>query len=393
MKRTTTKIRNAVVIFAASLLRGFPADSEFPDLFFRDTQMQSNDSSKPFSYLFMNLLLIDIRTTIPSLMETLASPSYSNTALRLAASYDITSSFILYLLQNLGENTDYTEESQFKTILPPDLLLKLRRDFSETFSLTLEFFRDRWEATVTGASGLDVSARVDPNAPLTLTWDNPFLPPSEDPIILAGLRALSIWLREDDNPQLHEQAVGIMDMLVPLYSRSTPSDAKIDFRHAILTALSGIFPASQDAVQTFLDEKGWKVLADDLTQCFRTLESVEPQPLPLHTQDLIRVLIMVVESDAVPHVPKAWMETVRLTANCTIPTMTDSESLDSIVGGWQLAVALVVKAPVQVGKSVAAEVKSIRMKAASILRERRDVLTVGVEEGLGEVVDGLEGIS
>lgn len=156
------------------------------DRLFRSTGEEQRPDSKPFAYIFINLVLIDIRTTIPSLMEILASPEYASTALRLAAAYDITSSFILYLLQNIGADTNFTHNAP-PMILPPDLLLKLRRDFSETFSLTLEFFRDRWEATETGVSGLAPEARVDPNAPLTITWDNPFMKPAEDPILLPCL--------------------------------------------------------------------------------------------------------------------------------------------------------------------------------------------------------------
>jgi hypothetical protein len=389
LKSPTIKTRNSVVTFVASLLRGFPAGGQFADLLFRDTRALSDDSSNPFSYLFINLLLIDVRTTIPLLMETLGSSSYSTTTLRLAASYDIISSFIMYLLQNLGDDTDFKEGSQFSAILPPDLLLKLRRDFSETFSLTLEFFRDRWEATVTGVSGLDASARVDPDAPLAITWDNPSVAPSEDPILLAGLRALSLWLREDDNPQLHEQAIGIMDMLIPLYLSSAAPDSKIDFRHPILTAFLGIFPASENAVQSFLDQKGWKVLADDLEISFRLLGSYSLQPVPLHTHDLIRVFILIVESDAVPRSPNLWMEIVRQMANCTIPSVEDGQALETLVGGWQLVVALVMKAPTQIKKTIIQELRDIVTKARIISKEVGK-LDPGTREGLTEVIDGLE---
>jgi hypothetical protein len=389
LKHPTIKIRHYVVTFVASLLRGFPAGSQFPDLLFRDTNAPSNDSSKPFSYLFINLLLIDVRTTIPLLMETLGSPSYSTTALQLAASYDIISSFIMYLLQNLSDGPETSGNSQFIAVLPPDLLLKLRRDFSETFSLTLEFFRDRWEATVTGVSGLDASARVDPDAPLAITWDNPSMAPSEDPILLAGLRALSLWVREDDNPQLHEQAVGIMDMLIPLYVSSAAPGSKTDFRHPILTAFSGIFPASENAVQSFLDQRGWKVLADDLETSFRILGSCSPQSVPLHTQDLIRVLIMVVESDAVHQSLKAWVEVVHQMANCTVPSVKDDEALETLVGGWQLAVALAIKAPIQLRKTITQELRNIVAKAQIILKEAA-MLDNGTREGLMEIVDGLD---
>lgn len=323
-------------------------------------------------------------------MEMLASQSYSTTAIRLADSYDILCSFIMYLLENLGPDTDFTDDSQ-PAILPPDLLLKLRRDFSETFSLTLEFFRDRWEATVTGASGLDPSARLDPNAPLTLTWDNPSLSPAGDPIVLAGLRALSLWLREDDNPQLHEQAVGNMDMFIPLYSASMLPDAKADFRHPIITAFSGIFPGSDDAVQAFLNHKGWPVLADDLVQCYRSLGGQKANCYPpTHMQDLIRVLIVVVESSAVPQSQQLWMETVRMMAKSSTPDVNDVETLETVVGGWHLAVSILSKAPKRLQRTFSGDARMIKGLAQRVL----DKIGVAMGDGLGdsliEIVEALE---
>ncbi|KAF2434539.1 DUF1941-domain-containing protein [Tothia fuscella] len=385
MTRPATKLRYAVVTLVANLLR--QSDNHFSALLFNDTEQETRpQSSQPFSYVFINLLLIDIRTTIPSLMEILASPEYATTAIRLAASYDITTSFIMYLLQNSEPDTEITDNNT-SSILPPDLLLKLRRDFSETFSLTLELFRDRWESAVTGASGLDPTARRDPETPLALTWDNPTVSPSEDPIILSGLRALSLWLREDDNPQLNEQAIGIMDMLIPLYSGSMGTDAKVDFIHPILTALCGIFPDSEDAVQAFLDEKGWDVLSKDLKQCFTQ------QVFPAHTQDLIRVLLMVVESDSVPQTQQSWMDIVRVMAKYTVPSVRDIEAMETLVGGWQLAVALILKAPRRVRKEMAEEVGTITRKAGGILDEAGERLEEGVKDGLQEIIEGFDGIS
>jgi hypothetical protein len=368
-------------------------ESNFPELLFNDTEKEKKTTPQPFSYVFVNLLLIDIRTTIPSLMEILASPDYITTSIRLAASYDIASAFVMYLLQHLGPDTDFAEDSA-PSILPQDLLLKLRRDFSETFSLTLEYFRDRWEATVTGASGLDPSARVDPNAPLTLTWDNPSVSPSEDPIILSGLRALSLWLREDDNPELQEQATGIMDMLIPLYSSSNPSDGRVDFRHPILTALSGILPGSEDAAKSLLAENGWEVLSEDLVRCFTPLETNGDLLLPSHIQDLIRVLLMVVESDAVPQTPQKWMEVVRLVSKkYTLPRVDEVEGMHAVVGGWQLAVALVLKASKKMQKEVIREAQLIVERARQVMDAGGAKLDEGVRDGLMEVVEGFEGVA
>ena len=324
-------------------------------------------------------------------MANLVSPLYPKDALRLSACYDILSAFIMYLVRGIDEDPDITEHSA-PNDLTPDLLLKLRRDLSETFSLTLEFFRDRWDATVSGAGELDPDARTDPNAPLPLTWDNPSIPPTEDPIIISGLRALSLWIREDDNSQLHKETIGVTDMLVSLYSSSITPDSRTDFRHPILLLLSGLLPLSDEAVQLFLDQNGWSILSSDLKQCFVLFQQDEVRPLPALTQDLIRVLIAIVESDAVPQSREAWMDIVKLAAKLNIPSMRDKARLEILAGVWQLVVEIVSKAPKRLRAVVRGDAKVIQKKSEAILKQTREGLDDSTQESLIEVVESLRSL-
>ncbi|KAE9970923.1 hypothetical protein BLS_004683 [Venturia inaequalis] len=390
-KQPTSRGRDACIKLVGNLIQGLPPTNRFSYELFNESASQNNDSN-PFSYIFINLVLIEIRSTIPSLLESLASASYTSTALRLASCYDIMSAFILYLLQYLDQDANITKSPAPSSTLSPEQFLRIRKDFAETLSMTLEFFRDRWDATVSGAGGLDPGARNDPNTPLALTWDNPSVSPAGDPIILAGLRALSLWLREDENVELAQEAASLMDMYMALYSSSMSTDAKVDFRHAILTCLTGLLVESDDVVQQFLDQKGWSLLQEDLLQNITSLSIGATQSPAAHTQDIIRVLISVVESETVPQTRLPWMTIVKQLAEIRPPSLRDEEKLETLVGGWQLAVALIVKAPHNVKRAHAENIKSVQLKAKAILREVKNSLNVDLVESLGEVIEALEDI-
>jgi len=167
--KPTLASRAAYTQLASTLLQVYPTSC--PTLLFKDDSSLKRDS-KPFSFLFINLLLIDLRSSFPSLLSKLNSSDYPSVSLRLAAALDIISSFIGFLLRSLDNELDSVSFS-----MPPDLLLRLRKDIAETMSLTIEYLRDRWDASVAGASGLHPSARAGTSATsegtrLTLTWES-----------------------------------------------------------------------------------------------------------------------------------------------------------------------------------------------------------------------------
>ncbi|KZF21615.1 DUF1941-domain-containing protein [Xylona heveae TC161] len=297
-KRPTASARKSITFlcgtlindrqFASTLFRdqqslpGFPTQSEKQRGKQKESAASLPSETKPFSSLFINLLLIDIRATIPSLMENLASPTYPETATRLGFAYQIVFTFISQLISafdhlddeadaDIDTDPDPASRSSLPTmplLLAPDLLLKLRRDIAETISLTIEYLRDRWDAAVGGAAGLHPDARPrppaaaassqftsgasapsgttdnnttssEPSAPLSLPWDTASAPITHDSLLLSALGPLGLWLREDDdNTALRNEAVGITDVLVGMYP-SAPTTARL----SILYALQGIVDA------------------------------------------------------------------------------------------------------------------------------------------------------
>jgi hypothetical protein len=384
--RPTAAVRNAAIKLVSEVLRHSPSGSGLGNDFFSGKHPSSvKEDEKPFAYVFMQYVLIDLRSTIPSLMTNLASPVYQTDSLRLAACYDVVAAFVMYLIQSMDE--DITEGSA-PSPLSPDLLLKIRRDLSETFSLTLELFRDRWDAVISGARGLDPSARTDPKAPAMLTWDNPTISPEQDPLILSGLRALSLWIREDDNPQLNKQTMSIADMLAALYETSMKEHAKTDFRLPILVLLEGLLPEDDEAVQLLLDHNGWDILAMDLEQSTLPLRQPQnssrvPNTAAPHTRDLIRVLLAMVISDTSPQTRENWMNVVKWASDIGTggPWAVNNleGDLETVAELFQLADAIVSKAPKRLQKLFDNETKQIAKTARIIVMKLGGQ---GVEEGL-----------
>jgi hypothetical protein len=289
------------------------------------------------------MILVDVQSTIPELMSVLASPSYPTISLRLARSFDLLGAFLIYLINSL--NDEDTSEASPHLVIPPEYLLKLRTDFSEAFSLLTEYLRDRWDASVAGAQGLHKSAQEPGMAastePLPLTWDSPDLPSVKDPITLSGLRALSIWLSEDDGSALRKQAVGLLDMLLALYTLSQDT-GNVDFRAPILNILSALFLDSKSAIREFLSQDGWKILASDLQKA----------PLSdgraLYTQDISNALLLVVESHEVSQSREAWIQVVSWASKFNVMSALDEPNgptIEEVAGCYELATAIYNKAP------------------------------------------------
>jgi hypothetical protein len=341
--RPTLAGRAAYTQLAAALLQAYPATC--PQLLFKDNA-PSNSNTKPFSYLFVNLLLIDIRSSFPTLLSQLNNTEYPAVSQRLAAAFDVISSFIGFLVRSLDE-----ESGVLAFGMPPDLLLKLRKDIAETMSLTVEYLRDRWDASVAGASGLHPSARTERTATsegtrLTLTWDSTKDDVNSDPLILAGIRALAIWIREDENENLRNESAGIMDMLVELYKTST--QGKVESRYPILLALEGIL-TTENGVESFLGQDGWKVVVQDLEQILRNVSS-EPASRNSSNEaarglEIVRVLLAVIDSPSTSSPQEHWMGAITTVASMKVPPQTSTPIiLEFQISMLQLATALLSEA-------------------------------------------------
>jgi len=252
----------------------------------------------------MKMLLVDIRSTLPSLQETLNGPEYPSISSRIAESYDVISNFIGYLVQSLDE--EGTTSSLQTLAFEPSQLLQLRADISETMSLTIEHLRDRYDASVSGAAGLHPSARTDPDptssTPRSIAWDSSSTSMSEDPLTLSETRTLALWLREDDNDALRREAAGIMDVLLGLYGSE---DAKGDICSAVLTAFEGIFEVPE-GIDAFLREDGWEFLSKDLQKILSSRKSEEEN----RGLEIVRALLTIAESEVVGPAKQEWAKII-----------------------------------------------------------------------------------
>lgn len=331
--RPTPEARAAYTNATASILQAFP--TEAPKLVFTDDRKED----KAFSYLLINLLLIDIRSSAPSLLEQLNKPEYPKISTRLTSAFDTISIFIGYLIQCLE---DESLETFFMT---PENLLKLRSGISDTMSLTAEYLRDRWDASVAGAMGLHPDARTDTAETSTgkhhtLAWDSMRDNANDDMFILSAVRALALWLREEENDTLRKEATGLMDMFMDLYKSS--SQDKLDFRSAILVALEGLTTLPQGR-ELFLANEGWTILTRDLGSILQHSRTFREQDASRAT-DIVRVLLPIVEQET-SGVPENWMDLITAVAAWDVPDSgLQPLSQEALVAALQLCSAVLVEA-------------------------------------------------
>ncbi|KUI59304.1 hypothetical protein VP1G_06549 [Cytospora mali] len=335
--KPTPASRAAYTNISASLLQTYPTETS--RLLFSD----GGQSDKPFSYLLINLILVDLRSSFPTLLGQLNSPEYESTSRRLASGFDVVSAFIGFLVRVL-EDEDL-EGPLSSLFMAPDLLLKLRSSISETLSLALEYLRDRWDAAEAGAMGLHPDARVGTantsrGSRYTLAWDSKTDNASQDPLILAAIRALAIWLREEDNDTLRKEAAGLSDMLMDLYKISGTADARLDFRRPVLVALEGMITVD-DGITCLLDNDGWNVLTQDMLAILQASSTHGDESESARGIEIVRVLLPIVEVES-PGSRESWMNVVTAVSAWSGPADTGQPNVvyEFQVAVLQLATAL-----------------------------------------------------
>jgi len=418
-----------------------------------------HDPEKPFIIIFPTLLTIEIRSTLPSLLEHLASPTYPQTALHMANAYDLLTAFTAFLITTLSTILDSGPSTPLP--FPPSALLSLRTTISPTLSQTTEFLRDRYDAARTGAPGLDAATRHDlritSDTVRALTWDNPGFAVFEDPIVVSGLRCLGLWIREDEEGGLRGEVAALMDVLVDLFAGSDEAESEAGRWETLKVSICVIFAVlfgaeeGDEEVERFLGLGGWDLLARELYDCF---EERGRGGSAERTQDVVQVLIRVVESDAVPATREAWMDLVKVLATVPLPLsgsrekenqVEEPEEMDgqmekgdqaegkgkwkaklvkvdgdrnetvhileklqantaaerlgldceNLVAAYQLAVALVVKAPPRLKRVFQDDWKKIKENAEEMLEfgvSNDKALQQGTMDGLKEVIEGLESV-
>lgn len=326
--RPTPEAREAYTNVAASLLQVYLYESS--KLLFTD----ETKGDKPFAYIFVNLLLIDIRSSIPMLLEKLNDPTYPKTSRQLASAFEIICMFIGFLVRAL--------EDEEPMPMPPDSILKLRKGISETMSVTIEFLRDRWDASHAGAMGLHpdaISGTVETSTGThqTLAWDSIENNADEDPLTLAAVQALGLWLLEDDNDQLRREATGLMDMFMDLYRSS--SSGFHDFRSALLVTLEALVTLEEGREQ-LLQHGGWEILSRDLTDIVQTLS----QSNAARGIETIRILLAIVDEERT-ETAEEWMDLITSISGWSLPDGVQSPIVRELeLNVVQLCCSLLAKA-------------------------------------------------
>jgi len=374
--------RMSAVVLAATLLRLYR--EEFSALLFKPSSPAQSSDGKPFVYLYIKLLLVDIRATIPSLLSMHTSSTFPDTCKRLSASYDIIVGFIGYLLKTLDDETLDSEATR-DSLLPPDLMLRLRADIAEAMSSTIEYIRDRYDAATGGPPGSQSSIEAFPqsqqpaNEPLNLPWVSADNTSPEFHLVAAQVRALGLWLREDENENLRKEAANIIDVLLTLYA----SLATDDIRSPTVIALQGILTLPE-GVEAFLDKGGWRVLFEDLES------TLGPSSLAgdhmIRAIEIVRALLAVVESEGAGHFRNEWLEIVPLSVMDDTSEPTSSIELELRIGTWQLAVEILSRAPTAVRRKYVKEARRMIELASGLSDTTEDDESL---EGLREVVDGV----
>lgn len=216
-------------------------------------------------------------------------------------------------------------------------------------SLTVEYLRDRWDASVAGAMGLHPDSRTEPatsslaGAHLTLAWDSKSSERtvSEDPLILATIRALAIWVREDDGEVLRRETAGLADCFLELYGNK---EGKLDFRRPVLAALEGVV-AERKGREAVVGQGGWKVLSDDLgtvlMQSAPESESENENEMG-RGLEIVRVLLAIVEGEEGGGAREEWMDLVTKVAGWYVPEK--NQNVKAVVVEFWVAVLQLVTA-------------------------------------------------
>lgn len=397
--RPTQDGRAAYTNLCATLLHVYPIQA--PPLLFNNapstlsrtpgTSTKPSDSN-PFSFLLVSLMLVDLRSSFPTLLEQLNSPTYPALSTRLTSAFDTVSNFISYLIRSLDSPSSSTLS------LSPSNLLTLRKTLSETMADTISYLRDRYDASVAGAYGLDPSARTGPahmdEEHMTVTWDSKADTVETDGLILSAIRALALWLREDDNDMLRKESAALMDLFIDLYRSSITSAGKanhLDFRQAVLVALEGI-TAVEEGRDSLLEHDGWKVLSDDLLSVLASTSTSNNETEAGRGVEIIRVLLPIVESE-IPYAKEEWTDLVTTVAAWDVPdSQQANELVEFQVAVMQLVAGIVEHSHTSVRRRLKNTIGDLK-RSAEELKEKKvgKVGDDGLTESLEEVLDTLSG--
>ena len=217
-------------------------------LFIPYSESENKPGTKPETYDLVIMLMSEISKSVFDYDKvSKESYQYIDETTRLTACYDLLTAFIGYLV---GREHAETLESPVKPLLPPDLLLELRKLISELMQMTILTIRERF-----GPPGTDIKLRdLIEEAKWEFPWE------MAHAVTGAQLQALALWLRDDDGEKLRNEAVAIIDVLLQLVEKGK----LLGFADQIMICLEGICETS-NGTKTFLAFGGWQIVAEELS--------------------------------------------------------------------------------------------------------------------------------
>ncbi|KAF5138578.1 hypothetical protein E5D57_002364 [Metarhizium anisopliae] len=209
----------------------------------------------------------------------------------------------------------------------------------------------------------------------------------EDPLILSAVRALALWLREDENETLRKEATGLTDMLMELYQSS--SSERLDFRAAILVGMEALVTLPQGR-QLFLHNDGWRILSKDLISLIQSSKEID-RANASRGIEIVRILLSVAEEES-SGTSEEWMDLITAVAAWDVPTQSVSPLAQELqVAILQLCCTLLVSASDGMRSRYRQSITAVQGNAAELRREigKDDELA----EAMEDVVDTLDGVT
>lgn len=152
--------------------------------------------------------------------------------------------FVQFLVASLSAE-DEEETGGYPLPLNGNQLLQVRSSFQDVFSQLLEYIRDR----------------------LVKTPEDTTL--AQDPIIISSVKALCLWLREDDSPVMRKEAAGALDAFLLFWESST--NETTDFRPWLIGALPTIIiEGGKSPKESWRELHGWTKLYSTLLEIYKT---------------------------------------------------------------------------------------------------------------------------
>jgi hypothetical protein len=202
----------------------------------------------------------------------------------------------------------------------------------------------------------------------------------EDPLIQSAVRALALWLREDDNELLRKEATGLTDMFLDLY-RSHETH-KLDFRSPVLVAFEALMDLRKGRA-IFSEQGGWSTLFKDLDIILRD-GSTSNEADAARGIEIVRILMAFLENADTSNTTDEQMDLITTAAAMNIDNHNQSRIFKEFdVAVLMLSCSILSGAAPAIRRSYVHSIHAIRGIATQLQS------MVAADEGLREDVAGV----